>query len=341
MTKTVAVAVALGTMVNVGMARAADISIAGRKLVIQDKVAASGKAKATFVAKDPAITKGAGTDATQISAQLDVSYDAANGTFLAPQGAGWLSNTASVAKYRNRTAPTGGSTKSAQIRPAKMLKLSAKSLGDTPIDISAPPSAGVLAVYTVTNGAETNRHCTSFTLCTHKLLAGGTGYKLTCKEGVPAACPVIPTTTTSTTARDDDDHDDVPATTTTTRAADDDDHDDAPRPRRAADDDDHDDDHDHDHRADDHDDARRPRPRADDHADDDHDDVDDHDHGADDHHHDDDAATTTTTTTDRPRPRRRPRPPPRRPPRRPRRAPPRRRRFRRSRVPRTRRVAAP
>jgi hypothetical protein len=193
-----AVIVALG-MIAAGVAHAADIPVASKKLIIVDKTVLATKAKAVFVAKDPAITKGSGTDPAQIGGELDVSYDSASGVFLAPQGSNWLINKSTVAKYVNKPAPIGGATKVAVIKPGKVLKLVAKSLGDTPIDISSPPSGGgnVLAVYTVTNGAETNRHCTNFPVCTHKLIAGGTGYKLVCKNGDPAACPVISTTSTS------------------------------------------------------------------------------------------------------------------------------------------------
>ena len=86
--KTVALAVALGTILIGGVAaRAADISIASRKLTILDKVVATGKAKATFAAKDPGITKGTGTSTADISAQLDVHWDAMTANFLMPAGA--------------------------------------------------------------------------------------------------------------------------------------------------------------------------------------------------------------------------------------------------------------
>jgi hypothetical protein len=190
--------VVLGTLLGgglVGAARAADISIAGRKLVIVDKLNATGRAKVVFVATHPGVTKGSGTNQAQISVQLDLSYDSASGAFLGPQGSGWLTNKDTIAKYVNREAPTGGATRIALVRPGKLLKLVAPSLGDTPIDVSSAPSGSVLAVYSVTNGAEVNRHCTSFPVCAHKSIAAGTGYKLVCKVGDVAACPGPPTTT--------------------------------------------------------------------------------------------------------------------------------------------------
>ena len=94
-----ALAVALGVFIGAGAARAADISIVGKKLIIVDKMVLAGKAKAVFVAKDALVTKGTGTDTSQISAQLDVSYDSTAGAFLAPQGSNWLVNKDTVAKY--------------------------------------------------------------------------------------------------------------------------------------------------------------------------------------------------------------------------------------------------
>ena len=55
-----------------GAARATDIPITGLKLIVVDKTVLASKAKAVFVAKDPAVTKGAGTDPAQIEATLAV-----------------------------------------------------------------------------------------------------------------------------------------------------------------------------------------------------------------------------------------------------------------------------
>ena len=185
---------ALGVFVGSGTARAADISIIGKKLIIVDKLTLANKAKAVFVAKDPNITKGTGTDPAQISARLDISYDSAAGAFLAPQGPNWLVNKDTVAKYVNKTAPTGGSTKVSVIKPAKLIKNVGKSLGDDPIDISTAPVGDVHAVYAVSNGG-TFKHCGKFTgsTCAHKSIAGATGWKLVCKgNGLPDTCPASP-----------------------------------------------------------------------------------------------------------------------------------------------------
>jgi len=76
-------------------AAAADLGVAAKKLVIVDKLVAAGKAKAVFVASDPAVTKGSGTDPTTINLQLSVDYQGetgpASGVFAVPAGGSiWL-----------------------------------------------------------------------------------------------------------------------------------------------------------------------------------------------------------------------------------------------------------
>jgi hypothetical protein len=180
------IAVILATGFAAGAAGAADIGIVGLKLIILDKNAAASKAKVVFVAKDPGIDKGTGTDATDISAQMDVSGTTSPGVLLMPQGDGWLVNKDTVAKYVNKQAPSGGSVKVSVIKPDKLVKVVAKSLGDTPVDISAPPAGDVSVVYTVDNGGTVNRFCTRFTACVHKVIAGGGNYKLICKGNAVA-----------------------------------------------------------------------------------------------------------------------------------------------------------
>lgn len=173
-------------------AQAVDIPITPLKLIIVDKLVASSSAKAVFVAKDADVTKGSGTDASVISSQLDISFDAESGSFVNPSGANWLVNKSTVAKYVNKTAPTGGATKVSVIKPAKLIKNVGKSLGDSPIDISTAPTGEVHAVYTVNNGG-VFRHCGKFTGCAHKIIAGGTGFKLVCKgTGADDTCPASP-----------------------------------------------------------------------------------------------------------------------------------------------------
>jgi hypothetical protein len=69
------------------------------------------------------------------------------------------------------------------IKSGKLIKHVAKSLGDTPIDISTAPQGNVRIVHTVTNDGETNRHCAELVPhgCAHKMIAAGTGYKLVCR----------------------------------------------------------------------------------------------------------------------------------------------------------------
>jgi hypothetical protein len=162
------------------VAWATDVPVAGLKLIIVDK-GTLGSAKAVFVAKDPDITKGGDTDAGSIFAELGIAYDATNGVFGMPPGAGWLVNKESVAKYVNKEAPSGGAVKVSVLKPGTLVKVVGKSLGDTPIDISLPPSGDVFVSHQVVNGSTSIRHCTRFGSCSHKPIAGGAGYKLVCK----------------------------------------------------------------------------------------------------------------------------------------------------------------
>jgi hypothetical protein len=191
---------------------ALELGVSGRKLIVLDKLAAASKAKIVFVSADQTagITKGAGTDVADIEVAFEYRYGngGAAGMFVVPAGAsaggaapGWKVNRATVAKYVNKTAP-GGPTgvKVAAIKPGKLLKLVAKSTGDTPIDIlgaGAPDAAGVTTVFTVRNGDDTIRHCTTFSAAAgssvvYKPIAGDTGAKLVMKNGVPASCPALP-----------------------------------------------------------------------------------------------------------------------------------------------------
>jgi hypothetical protein len=85
-------------------------AVVGTKLIVVD--APSGHAKAVFVVKDQNVIKGTGTDPASIDTVLDVDTGASHGRFVAPSGAGWLLNTAGVARYVNTAAPSGGPSKS-------------------------------------------------------------------------------------------------------------------------------------------------------------------------------------------------------------------------------------
>jgi hypothetical protein len=190
-----------------GSAQAVDVGVPAVKLIVVDK-GANG-AKAVFVAKDGAISKGAGTSTATIAVTLDIAYDngtdaATAGQFTAPEGsANWLVNKASVGKYVNKGAPTGGGTKVTVIKPGNLVKLVGKNLGDTPINILAQggdPTGTARTDFRITDsgtGFDTS-FCSTFSGCAWKSIAGGTGAKLVCKPGVadgtcggPAPPPVV------------------------------------------------------------------------------------------------------------------------------------------------------
>jgi len=177
------------------------VGVTGKKLVIVDKLTAADKAKVVFVSKlDDGIEKGVEGDPSLLDATFSVGYgdqSSVLGSFTMPSG-GWLVNKATVAKYVNKEAPTGGGIKVAVVKPDKVAKFVGKSLGDGPtLDLSGgAPSAsgGVVAMITVENGNDGSTHqmCAKFAAddgssVVFKSIAGGTGYKLVAKNGVP--CP--------------------------------------------------------------------------------------------------------------------------------------------------------
>jgi hypothetical protein len=88
-----------------------DLGVAAKKLIVVDKLAAAGKARAVYVASDPAVTKGISTDAGAIGLELFFGYEGV-------------------------TAPAGVTgVKVSTIKPGNLLKEVGKTLGDQPIDL--------------------------------------------------------------------------------------------------------------------------------------------------------------------------------------------------------------
>ena len=195
-----------------GVARALDVEVAARKLIISDRWLLAARAKIVYVGLDGRVTKGTGIDPATIGARFEIRWadGTVSGEFVLPPGIsngsdGWKSNDGGVAKYVNRYAPSAGPTdaKIAVIKPGRLLKLVGQSRGDTPIDIvasGAPPPGGVDTIYTVSNGAEEFRLCTHFPqdTCAYRVTGGGTGAKLVCRNGVGSVCPPPPSTTSTT-----------------------------------------------------------------------------------------------------------------------------------------------
>lgn len=170
---------------------AADIPVEPTKLIVVDKVAAAGTAKVVFMVKDASVAKGASLDPEQIAVAFSVRYGnrSPDGAFTVPAGTanGWVVNKAAVAKYVNRQAPAGPTqAKVAVIKPGRLLKFVGKGLGDVPLDLLAggdPSGQWIYTSYCVDNAGDVNCHCSEFTGCTLRAIAGGTGGKLACKTG--------------------------------------------------------------------------------------------------------------------------------------------------------------
>jgi hypothetical protein len=149
------------------------------------------------------VDKGAGGDPADLEGDFTVFYtdqpSSVVGTFVLPSP--WRTNTDTVAKYVNSTAPTGpGDVKVGVLKTGVVAKVVAKGLGDgSVIDVfGGPPSAsgGLTAVLTLRNAGDESerRFCTRFaendgSTVVYKELAGGLGRKIVAKNGVAAPCP--------------------------------------------------------------------------------------------------------------------------------------------------------
>jgi len=197
----IGVVLAAAAMASVPV-RAENRGITGRKLVVVDKTEFSNRSAVKFLSVDALVSKGFGTSTGDISATVDITIEAPQhpviaGAFDIPAGysttAGWRVNSSSIAKFANPGAP-GGPTqvRFMTIQQSRLIKLSAKGLGDLPInldDLRFGPYHVQMRL-TLTNGAESITHCTLFTSdnCLVPPVGSGTGRKLQCSLGaaVPA-----------------------------------------------------------------------------------------------------------------------------------------------------------
>jgi hypothetical protein len=139
------------------------------------------------------LSKGTGTDVGAISVEVFVLIDGARTIFRIPAGtydgrAGWSTNDALRARFRNRAAPDGptGVAKT-MLSVGRRLKLAAKSSGDAmPLAPTSAPADTVRVAYVVRNGPETSTHCTQFAAdrCAYAPVDAGTGWQLRCREGI-------------------------------------------------------------------------------------------------------------------------------------------------------------
>lgn len=182
--------------------------VSGAKLLMVDQYAAAGKAKVLLLVKDAtpgAIHKGPAATPPGLSGTV-VLYQQANPANRAVYqlgGSGWLSNTASAAKYLDATAAAGAAgARTALMKPDKLIKLLARNLGDgddasgdqgaDDLDLGALTTSDVVvAVITIDNAADssTNTMCAQFEAPVITSIAGGTGIKYLSKtSSLPTAC---------------------------------------------------------------------------------------------------------------------------------------------------------
>ena len=173
---------------------AADFGISADKLLIIDKTLANGKAKVVFVSHDANITKGPSTDPADIEATLQIYFKdnpANDSLFRLPSP--WFKNKPTVAKYLNTSAPLGGGVKIGMVKPGKLAKDVARSLGDLRQINVLSPNVGdlsLIVVLTITDASDgsTTRLCTKFSAIVQKSIVGGVGRKLLAIDGQPVAC---------------------------------------------------------------------------------------------------------------------------------------------------------
>jgi hypothetical protein len=196
---------ALLVMLSCGAAQAADIGVAGGRLVVRDTTAVNGRASVTYSLRNqPGIQKGPAGSTTNLEATIEVFYtdDPCNGSkFILPPGASWRVNSSDTARYRIQRTAGAGAVQRVMIRNGKDLRAHARALGDEPswkLDLAAgTPSAtgGITAIVTIRNGndASTHRMCTRFasidgSTVSLRATAGGRGRMLVATGGVAVSC---------------------------------------------------------------------------------------------------------------------------------------------------------
>ena len=179
---------------------AADVPITAEslKLAIESRTDALN---VRFVARDPAITKGAGGHTYLLTATVTVMHsdNPSIQTGFTTEAAGWTRNTATTAKYRLTTTEVDEVVvhwvKKIIVREGSLMKVATRGLvprlltGGNPL----PGPAGVTVMLELTNGNDgsANRFCTRFSELDGSTVSLQTTYppKFVAAHGVPVSCP--------------------------------------------------------------------------------------------------------------------------------------------------------
>ncbi len=196
-------AIVVGVSVLVTFVAASAATAAGSTTLVAVSRPARG-ARLVYGSMDASagLTKGAGTDAGAIAAEIFLADENGTTSYAVPAGAfgggtGWMANDATHASFLNRAAP-GGPTgvKRMVLMVGRHLRIVAQNLGDdSPLAFGAAPSSDLMLGCVLMNGSETATHCTRFAPadCAYTSLDGGTGWKLRCRNGVAdPACGAVP-----------------------------------------------------------------------------------------------------------------------------------------------------
>jgi len=167
--------------------QAADIGVPGTLVLFQHGSRTDGIA---YVAADAAVTKGAATDAEQISVRFEMRFGregpAAGIVVPAGRASGWRTNGAGLAKYVNgKDSDEPSGARLVGIKPGGGLKLFAEAAGVFPIGLTLEhaPEGPVFAAACIVNGTQQFCHCTEFPSCHRQTGADGAETVLSCRDG--------------------------------------------------------------------------------------------------------------------------------------------------------------
>jgi hypothetical protein len=166
------------------------VPISGAKLIVVDKVASAGRARSYSLPRMPSSRRAQAPTAHR--SMLRCTWPSMPWTDIdMPQGANWVANSATVARYVNSAAPTAGSVKVGVIKTGLV-----KTVRQEPRRPAAGRVSGthrpVYVASTVVNGSQTLLHCVQFATCMHKYVsppAPATGW---CARTAPATRPAHP-----------------------------------------------------------------------------------------------------------------------------------------------------
>jgi hypothetical protein len=138
-----------------------------------------------------------GLSATGATLRLAPRADPENAAVYDLPGTGWVTDTATLARYLNRAAPAGGGVQTVTLRAGTVLRIVARTLGDgARLDIGAGNPGPIDVVFS----AGPHRLCATFDDVAWSGPAGGGARLVAGRSAAPGACTATVTTTSTTTS---------------------------------------------------------------------------------------------------------------------------------------------